>query len=128
MTTLLSNVTEGDVRTATAADRLAAARAYIERNFHRVPTLEEVAAAAQLSPFHFHRLFRRAYGQTPKQVATSLQVAEAQRLLLRGAAVAEAAAAAGFAHQSHMTARFKRVVGTTPYKWKRATRSARLAG
>ena len=120
MTALMTTTTE-DTRPA-HAQRLASARAYIEQNFHRVPVLEEVAAVARLSRFHFQRQFRRAYGQTPKQVMTELQVAEAQRLLLGGAALAEAASAVGFAHPSHMAMRFKQVVGVPPRRWLKGAR------
>lgn len=97
--------------------RLSKAHAFVERHFRRVPTLEEVAAETGYSPFHFHRRFRAAYGKTPKQLATELQVAEVQRLILAGVPLARAAEAVGFAHQSHMTGRFKRLVGTTPLQW-----------
>ena len=122
MTALLANVTE-DVRPA-PAERLAAARAYLERNFHRVPSLAELSAVAGLSPFYVLRAFQRAYGQTPKQLTTALQVAEVQRLLLRDVALPEVAAAVGFSHHSHMTLRFKQVVGTTPGRWRRSARPA----
>ena len=100
--------------------RLAKAYSFIEREFRRVPGLEEIAAATGLSPFHFHRVFRRAYGKTPKQMMNELQVAEVQRLILAGEPLARAADKAGFAHQAHMTGRFKQLVGTTPLRWLKA--------
>ena len=86
------------------------------------PPLPEIAAAARLSPYHFQRVFLQTYGQTPKQVVTALQVAEAQRLIVRGTPLEKAAKSVGFSHQSHMTARFKRIVGTTPGRWARESR------
>ena len=100
------------------AVRLAAARALIERDFRRRRlSLADVARAAHLSQFHFQRLFRQRYGFTPKQVITALRVAEVQRLALAGVSFKDAADTVGFAHQSHMTTRFKRAVGVTPRIW-----------
>ena len=104
------------------AARLAEAHAFVLKHFRRVPTLVEIAGAAGFSPYHFHRLYRRAYGKTAKQVMLELQVAEAQRLLLSGVAPETAARSVGFAHQSHMTQRFKKVVGTSPGRWLRESR------
>ena len=100
--------------------RLAAARTLIERDFRRRGlSLEHIARAANLSVYHFHRLFRRRYGRTPKQLVTALRVAEVQRLALGGLSLRAAADAVGFAHQSHMTTHFKRIVGLTPRQWLR---------
>jgi AraC-like DNA-binding protein len=102
----------------TTRRRLAAARDLIERDFRRRRlSLSDVAEAAHLSIYHFHRLFRRHYGMTPKQAINALRVAEVQRLMLSGASLIEASAAVGFSHQSHMTCRFKQFVGMTPRQW-----------
>jgi AraC family transcriptional regulator len=101
----------------THANNLAASLAFIGRNFRRKIPLDEIAAVTDLSPFHFHRVFRRAYKKTPKQVVLELRVAEVQRLALQGTPLAVAAKAVGFSHQSHMTTQFKMLVGATPKKW-----------
>ena len=98
--------------------RLAAARALIERDFRRRRLcLADVARAAHFSEYHFHRLFRRHYGATPKQLISALRIAEVQRLALTGSSLSDASASTGFSHQSHMTARFKQAVGMTPRQW-----------
>ena len=99
------------------ADRLSAAMAFMQREFRRGPKLAEIARAAHLSPFHFHRLFRRHFDKTPKQVLVELQIAEAQKLMLAGVPLAKAAKRAGFAQQSHLSTRFKKVTGLTPGQW-----------
>ena len=110
------------------AERLAAARAFIEREFRRSPSLDEIARAAHVSPYHFHRLFRHAYGKTPKQLIDELRIAEVQRLALRGVPFGDMWRPLGFSHQSHMSSRFKRVVGKTPRQWLRAARAKAVNG
>ena len=104
------------------AARLAKAHAFVLKHFRRAPALDEIAAVAGFSPYHFHRLYRRAYGTTATQLMIGLRVAEAQRLLLSGVPLEDVARSAGFANQSHMTQRFRAVVGTTPGRWAREAR------
>jgi len=83
--------------------------------------LDELAAAACLSPFHFSRCFRASVGETPHAYLMSRRVARARDLLARTElTLAEIAYACGFASQSHFTAAFKRRVGTTPGAFRRA--------
>lgn len=90
------------------------------RTHHAEPlTLASLAAVACLSPFHLQRLFSRRYGMSPHRYLTHRRVAEARSLLSDGAGIAEAALAAGFSDQSHLTYHFKRVVGTTPGRFVR---------
>ena len=105
------------------AKRLAAAAAFIERNFRGDSALRDIARAAHLSPFHFHRLFRSHYGMTPRQMRERVRIREVQRLLLQGSSTDEASRTCGFSNVSHMGARFKRVVGMTPLRWLVAARA-----
>lgn len=67
------------------------------------------------------RQFRAAFGTSPGRFRTMRQLDEVRGLLARGAPLADAAAAAGFADQSHMTRRFKAAYGLTPGAWLAAT-------
>jgi AraC-like DNA-binding protein/quercetin dioxygenase-like cupin family protein len=84
-------------------------------------TLADVAAAAGVSEFHCIRLFRRATGVPPYAYLDLLRVARAKGLIERGMAISQVAYAAGFSDQSHLTRRFKRVVGVTPGAYARRT-------
>jgi len=70
------------------------------------------------------RHFRAAFGTSPDRYRTMRRLAVARRAIAAGTPLAEAAAAAGFADQSHMTRQFTRAYGMTPGRWARATRSA----
>ncbi|MCC9596884.1 MULTISPECIES: AraC family transcriptional regulator [unclassified Rubrivivax] len=86
-------------------------------------TLEELAAVAGLSPFHFLRRFREAQGATPQQVLMSLRLQAAQRQLAAGVAPAEVAAATGLADQAHLTRAFAARYGVTPARYQRQVRA-----
>jgi AraC-like DNA-binding protein len=104
--------------------RLAPAEQYIRDHFRASPDLHELAKTVNLSIFHFHRSFKKAYGEPPKQMITRLQIAEARKLLAEtDAPLAELAKQLGFAHQSHFTSRFRQITGTTPSRFRRAERA-----
>ena len=101
--------------------RLQVAMAFLAGNWRGVinETLDRASRAAGMSRFHFHRRFRVCFGRTPKAVVTERQIEEAKRLMRAGVALADVADRCGFAHQSHLTQRFKQIVGTTPAAWAR---------
>ena len=86
------------------------------------PTLADLAATAGLSRYQLLRRFEKAYG-VPPHAWLLLQRAERARGLIRhGQSLAHAAAASGFADQSHMTRIFTRHFGFTPGAWQRGIR------
>jgi AraC-like DNA-binding protein len=100
--------------------RLVPTLKFMQHEFHRTPTLDEIAAKAHLSPFHFHRRFTELLGLTPKHFLLACQIRQAKRMLMeRKIPLAEIAAKCGFAHQSHFTSRFKQATGLTPTRWRR---------
>ena len=86
--------------------------------------LAELAALAGLSPFHFQRAFKAAYGISPHQWRVALRVAEAKRLLARGVPAAEVAATVGLVDQAHLTRRFAGMYGVTPARYQRQLRTS----
>lgn len=92
-------------------------------------TLDELAAVAGLSPFHFQRQFKRAHHATPQQMLMALRLFEAKRLLAAGEVPAQVAAAVGLADQPHLTHAFARRYGVTParYQQQLGTRPPREA-
>jgi AraC-like DNA-binding protein len=102
--------------------RLQATLAFMHREFRRNPRLGEIARVAHFSEYHFHRLFRKRFGKTPKHLLVELQIEDVKQQMLAGHRPSEAARRAGFAHQSHLTSRFRQATGMTPRQWLLAAR------
>jgi AhpD family alkylhydroperoxidase len=83
-------------------------------------TLAYLAGKCRLSVAHFARAFKRTTGRTPHRWLLERRVEHAKRLLVTSAlALAEIAAACGFADQSHFTRVFSQIVGIGPGAWRR---------
>lgn len=91
---------------------------YINDYLDQELSLEELAAIAQLSPYHFCRSFKGYTGLTPHQYVIRQRVDRAKLLLKDGKmGISEVAIACGFTHQSHLNRHFKRLTGVTPKKF-----------
>jgi AraC-like DNA-binding protein len=77
-------------------------------------SIEDLAMAAGRSRYTVYRAFVSAYGLSPSEYQRQLRLSSARRLLADGVAPADAAAAAGFADQAHLTRWFRRCYGITP--------------
>ena len=77
--------------------------------------LAAIARQACLSPYHLHRTFVQAFGQTPHQYLTTLRLARARRLLeTTRMTVTEVAAAVGFESPASFSTLFRRTAGVPP--------------
>jgi AraC family transcriptional regulator len=82
--------------------------------------IEDLAAAASLSPVYFARQFKLRTGSTPHRHLRSLRVKRAKDLLRNDCrSIAEIALTCGFCHQEHMTRVFRAECGTTPAVFRR---------
>jgi AraC-like DNA-binding protein len=99
------------------------AREYIHSHFAIDVSLHELAKVASLSPFHLARSFEREVGQPPHAYLDRVRIERARALLDAGTSIADAATAVGYADQSHLTRRFKRLLGITPGQFARERRS-----
>ena len=88
---------------------------YVATCYHEPCTLEALAARADMSPFHFLRVYRRVTGQTPHRhvLATRLRHA-AQRLRRTRDRIGDIALAVGFGDLSHFNATFFRHFSVSP--------------
>jgi AraC family transcriptional regulator len=97
----------------------------IEEHLDAGLTLEQMAAVAHLSVYHFARQFKAATGLPPHQYVTAGRVERARRLLQGGdLSLAEVAASAVFSDQSQFCQHFKRIVGVTPGQFRTPARFA----
>jgi AraC family transcriptional regulator len=115
----------GDLRLPTSGglspERLQRVRDHVEAHLDEDLSLTALADIACLSPYHFSRSFKQAAGVGPQRYVTQRQLERAKRLLRRThQPLAWIAQEAGFADQSHLTAIFRREIGTTPGRFRAA--------
>jgi len=97
-------------------------RHYINNNFDKELNLDLLSHIRYTSKFHLLRLFKRYYGQTPKQYLIDKRIEQAMELLKKGTNVTETCYDIGFESPSSFTTLFKSRVGLTPTEFqKRAT-------
>jgi AraC-like DNA-binding protein len=81
-------------------------------------TLASLAAEAGASRYQLLRAFSRELGLTPHAYIVQQRLALARRLIRAGSALVDAASAAGFSDQSHLTRVFARQFGVTPARYR----------
>ncbi|MEJ5863357.1 AraC family transcriptional regulator [Pseudomonas farsensis] len=96
------------------------ARDLLESQLADPPSLEALAAAVNLSPFHFARVFRQATGLPPHAWLKQRRLSRARELLRSGLSALEVALRLGFADQSHLSRQFKQAYGVTPGAFRQA--------
>jgi len=89
-------------------------RHYIEDNYAADLNLDQISEVIFVSKFHLHRLFRRYYGQTPKQYLTEKRLAQAKVFLKAGMSITDTCFAVGFECPSSFCTLFKGKTGLTP--------------
>lgn len=94
--------------------RIARAIRFLEANFRRQPSLEEVAEAVSLSPFHFQRLFSEWAGISPKRFVQFLTADFLKQRLAAAGSLAEAAEDAGLSAPSRLHDLFVTLEAATP--------------
>jgi AraC family transcriptional regulator of adaptative response/methylated-DNA-[protein]-cysteine methyltransferase len=99
------------------ADKVKAACRLIE-TAETEPKLDELAKAAGLSPYHFHRLFKSVLGITPKAYAAAHRSKRVREKLGRSATVTEAIYGAGFNSNGRFYATSSEALGMTPSQFR----------
>ncbi len=95
--------------------RLRRARDRMDREYAEPLDMTELARGALMSPGHFQRSFRKAFGETPYSYLMTRRVERAKALLRRGdLSVTEVCLAVGFTSLGSFSSRFTELVGQTP--------------
>jgi AraC family transcriptional regulator len=112
-----------NVRVATREElyrRVCRGRDYAAALFAEPVTLPEMARVACLSPNHFLRTFREAFGETPHQFLRARRLAEARRLLAQSEMpVTEVCLAVGFESLGSFSTLFAKRFGVSPVEYRR---------
>lgn len=107
-------------RGSLSAEQKSRVIALVETGLARDLDLAELAQAAGVSRFHFLRLFKNTFGQTPHRYVLDQRLATARRLLETTAQpIAQVAFATGFSSQSHLSTAMRRSTGLSPSTWRR---------
>jgi len=107
--------------------RLLWARDYIEDNYRKNITLDELAKESSITKFHLAREFTRRFGAPPHEYLNMVRISRAMESLRSGQSISTSAMEAGFFDQSHLTRHFKRVYGITPGEFQSGINTGGLA-
>lgn len=95
------------------------AKIYIHAHLAESMTLECVAGAVNVSPFHFCKIFKRATGLTFTDFVNRARVEKAKRMLMKPAArITEVAYDVGFQSLSHFNRSFRRIASESPTEYR----------
>lgn len=105
--------------------RLRRSRDFLAESMDSPVSLADAAREACISPYHYHRLFSRTFGQTPHEYLTQERVEKAKFWLrTTDLSVTEICFEVGYSSLGTFSARFSRLVGCSPSEYRR--RAARF--
>jgi AraC-like DNA-binding protein len=94
------------------------ARDLMDRHFQGPLDVPAMARAAHMSPAHFSRKFRAAYGETPYSYLMTRRIERAKTLLRQGMSVTDTCFAVGCTSLGSFSSRFTEIVGETPSQYR----------
>jgi AraC-like DNA-binding protein len=94
------------------------ARDLVDRNYAEPLDVPSMARSALMSPAHFSRKFRAAYGETPYSYLMTRRIERAKALLREGGSVTDACVAVGCTSLGSFSSRFSEIVGMTPTQYR----------
>jgi AraC-like DNA-binding protein len=117
------------LRSATKAElcrRLLRGRDLLLSAWSQPLRLQEIAAQACLSPYHFHRSFTAFFGQTPHRMLTDYRLARTEKRLREGdRSIIELCLDAGFESPASFSHLFRRRYGMSPLAYRQANGCAK---
>ncbi len=100
------------------------ARDMIDRDYAQPLDVPTIAAKAFMSPAHFSRKFREAYGESPYSYLMTRRIERASALLRAGASVTDACMTVGATSLGSFSSRFTEIMRETPSSYKARDHSA----
>jgi transcriptional regulator GlxA family with amidase domain len=94
------------------------ARDLMDREYAAPLDVPVMARAALMSPAHFSRKFRAAYGETPYSYLMTRRIERAKAFLRQGMSVTDACIAVGCTSLGSFSSRFTEIVGETPSQYR----------
>src|SRR6058998_3407501 len=93
-------------------------RDLIDREYAEPLDVPAMASEAAMSPSHFSRKFRAAYGETPYSYLMTRRIERAKALLRQGMSVTDTCVAVGCTSLGSFSSRFTEIVGETPSQYR----------
>lgn len=109
----------GSKRQEKSTDTIGAAREFIEENFAKEITLDDVSRAVNISPYYFSKLFKESTGENFIEYLTNIRIEKAKDLMLSSdMSMKEICAACGYSDPNYFSRTFKKNTGFTPTEYK----------
>lgn len=101
------------------------ARDFMRASYEAPLKLPDISARANLSPYHFLRVHKEIFQETPREFLTRLRIERAKTLLAKGSHnVTEACFEVGYSSVGSFSVLFARHVGLSPSEYRRYARSS----
>ena len=92
----------------------------MQEHYREPVSVDDIAASAALSKYHFSRLFREKTGVSPHEYLSSLRLQHARKLILETSlSVEDIASRCGFSTASHFIRAFKKEMEFTPAAYRK---------
>lgn len=93
---------------------------YVERNYPNNFKISDLANECHMSETHFRRVFQEKMNMTPVEYVNFVRVKKACELIDKtDISMEDVAEKVGFATPSTFNRNFRRIIGTSPYQWKK---------
>lgn len=98
-------------------------KSYIYDKLSDKITLDDLATSLNMSTYHFARIFKLSFGDSPANYIIRTRIDKAKDLLKSKKGLTEIAFECGFSHHSHFNNYFKKLIGITPAKYRSISQS-----